>query len=150
MKTKLLIAIATVLSFIACNKDNLTTRPKLKFESVNATTFTGQQQIVFTLSATDKEGDLKDTLWIQRRSLVCPSQRSDSGIGYILPDFPTNNGLDSKFIITYQYKGATPPPPNIDGCIGQDDSSYFRFWIKDQKNNISDTVQSPVIVLLKD
>ena len=146
MKTKLLIPALTVLCFISCGKDNLTTKPQLKLENVNATTFPKGSQMVFTLTGTDKEGDIKDTLWVQRRSLVCPSLRSDSGIAYLLPDFPRNNGIDSKFVVTYNY--GVSVPPILDGCTGLDDSSYFRFWIKDEQNNVSDTVQSPVLVLL--
>jgi|SRR5215813_1965394 len=148
MKTKLLIAGITALCFITCSKDKLTTKPQLKLENVNATVFPKQSQIQFTLSATDKEGDIKDTLWIQRISLVCPDVRSDSGIGKPLPDFPHNNGMKTEFVVTYAYGSGTPPPPLLDGCEGKDDSSYFRFWIKDDKNNMSDTVQSPLLVLL--
>ncbi|HXL56748.1 MAG TPA: hypothetical protein VN958_10850 [Chitinophagaceae bacterium] len=145
MKTKLLIA-TTVFCFITCSKDKYTTRPQLKLDGVNGSIFPKGSVLSFTLTATDKEGDLKDTLWIQRISLVCPDLRNDSGIHYELPDYPKKNGLQTKFLVRYNYGNSIPP--NIDGCVSKDDSAYFRFWIKDDQNNVSDTVQSPLLILL--
>lgn len=145
MKIKLLIAVATILCFTACNKDKFTTKPQLKFKSVNADIFPKGSQVSFTLTVTDKEGDIKDTLWVERVSKVCPDLRS-LVVPYELPDFLKTKSLEADFIVTYNY--GTITPPSIDGCPNKDDSSYFRFWIKDKADNTSDTVQSPLLLLL--
>ena len=141
MKIKILITVAAGLFFTACNKDKFSTTPQLKFETVNADIFPRSSQIVMTLSATDKEGDLKDTLWVERISKVCPDLNFVSP--YELVDFPKSKNLDIDFNVTYAYG------TQLSGCSQFDDSSYFRFWIKDDKENTSDTVESPLLVLLK-
>jgi len=103
-------------------------------------------QISMTITFTDKEGDIEDTLWMQRRSYVCPDIRSDSGLGYPLPDFPKGHNLKSDFLISFNYGVTTPP--TINGCPNFDDSTYFRFWLKDHAGHTSDTLVSPTIVLL--
>lgn len=146
MKIKLLIVALVIFGFVTCTKDTYNTTPTLKFESVNGSVFPQPSVVNFTLQFTDKEGDVIDTIWVQRVSKVCPSDQSriDS---FAIPDFPAPKNVKGEFVFTYNYGSINPP--NIQGCSLADDTSYFRFWMKDEAQHASDTVQSPDIVLLK-
>src|SRR5436190_19336661 len=70
MKIKLLLAALVLLGCVTCSKDTFNTAPSLKLISVNGTVFPQPSNVRFTLEFTDKEGDINDTVWIQRVSLV--------------------------------------------------------------------------------
>lgn len=147
MKIKLLIVVLILIGCITCSKDTFNTKPTLKFESVNADVFPQPSVVTFSLQCTDKEGDVVDTIWVQRISKVsaCASlSRIDS---FRIPDFSPPKNVKADFIFTYNYGSIFPP--NLAACSQADDTSYFRFWMHDKAQHISDTVQSPDIVLLK-
>ena len=147
MKIKLLIAVLVVMGCITCSKDTYNTTPTLKFESVNGTVFPQPSVVTFLLQCTDKEGDVVDTIWVQRISKVnnCGSlSHTDS---FAIPDFKPTKNVKAEFEFSYNYGSIFPP--NLAACSQADDTSYFRFWMTDRANNKSDTVQSPDIVLLK-
>ena len=58
-----------------CSKDKYTTKPKLELNSVNGSEFPNQSLLSFKFTVTDKEGDIQDTMWIQKISYSC----SDTG-----------------------------------------------------------------------
>lgn len=148
MRAKVLIALCIIGIASACSKDKFTTRPQLEFKSVNGSVYVQGSQLEFVLRGTDREGDLKDSLWVQRISLSCPDLISDTAFPYPLPDFVKKNHMDVEFVVDYLYKRIEEGYVYIDGCVGKDDSSYFRFWIKDNENNTSDTVQSPLLYFM--
>ena len=149
MKIKLLLAALMMLGCIQCSKDSFNTTPSLKFVSVNGTVFPRMSTITFKLECTDKEGDISDTIWIQRISRVanCSTEVAlfDS---FLIPDFAAPHNVKAQFDFTFNY--ASPFPPNLLGCSQADDTSYFRFWMHDKAKHISDTAQSPDIVLLQE
>lgn len=147
MKIKLLVAVLIMLACITCTKTSYNTKPTLKFESVNATVFPQPSTVIFKLQCTDKEGDVVDTIWVQRISKVTACG-SLSGIdSFVIPDFNPPKNVKADFDFTYNYGSIFPP--NLAACSQADDTSYFRFWMHDQAQHVSDTVQSPDIVLLK-
>jgi hypothetical protein len=154
MKIKLLTAVLLILGCITCSKDTYNTKPTLTFESVNNTIFPQPSVVVFKLQCTDKEGDVVDTIWVQRVSKVAcdPSlSRIDS---FRIPNFDPPKNVKADFYFTYSYPPDQSGNANLLACtIGQSesatDTSYFRFWMHDRANHISDTVNSPEIVLLK-
>jgi hypothetical protein len=147
MKIKLLIAVFIITGCITCSKDLYTTSPTLKFESVNGTSFPQPSVVIFKLQCTDKEGDVVDTIWVQRISKVSACT-SLSGIdSFPIPNFDPPKNVKADFYFTYNYGSIFPP--NLTACSQADDTSYFRFWMHDRAQHVSDTVQSPDIALLK-
>ena len=147
MKIKLPIAVLMMFGFITCTKDSYNTSPTLKFENVNASVFPQPSVVIFNLQCTDKEGDVVDTIWIQRISKVsaCTSlSRIDS---FVIPEFDPPKNVKADFEFKYNY--GSIQPPNLGACSLADDTSYFRFWMHDKAHHISDTVQSPDLVFLK-
>jgi hypothetical protein len=147
MKIKLLAAVLLMLGCITCSKDTYNTKPTLEFESVNATVFPQPSVVTFKLQCTDKEGDVVDTIWVQRISKVpnCASlSRIDS---FLIPNFNPPKNVKADFEFTYNYGSIIPP--NLGACSLANDTSYFRFWMSDEANHTSDTVQSPDLVFLR-
>jgi len=152
MKIKLLIVALSVLGCITCSKDTYNTKPTLKFESVNGTVFEQQSIVTFKLQCTDKEGDVVDTIWVQRISKVKACDTLSHIDSFRIQDFNPPKNVKADFYFTYGY--ATPFPPNLAACTNQNsesttDTSYFRFWMHDRAQHVSDTAKSPDIVFLK-
>ncbi len=147
MKIKLLAAILLVLGCVTCSKDTYNTKPTLKFESVNATVFPQPSVVEFKLQCTDKEGDVVDTIWVQRISKVSRCASLSHIDSFLIPDFDPPKNVKADFVFTYNY--GVIIPPNLAACSLADDTSYFRFWMSDKANHVSDTVQSPDLVFLK-
>jgi hypothetical protein len=152
MKLKLLIVALLIFGYISCSKDSFNTNPKLEFLSVNATVVPQQSVLSFHLQCTDKEGDVIDTIWIQRVSKVSGCESLSRIDSFAIPNFDPPKNVKAEFVFTYNYASQTPP--NLGACSiggGQSatDTSYFRFWMRDQAKHYSDTVQSPDIALLK-
>ncbi len=147
MKIKLLAAVLLVFAFITCSKDTYNTKPALKFEGVNATVFPQPSVVEFKLQCTDKEGDIIDTIWVQRVSKVSRCSSLSNVDSFLIPDFDPPKNVKADFVFTYNYGIITPP--NLGACSLADDTSYFRFWMHDKDHHASDTVQSPDLVFLK-
>jgi hypothetical protein len=147
MKYKLFAVFLIMLGFVTCTKDIYTTAPTLKFLSVNGFVFAQPSVVTFNLQCTDKEGDVVDTIWVQRISKV-PNCATLSGIdSFRIPNFDPPKNVKADFVFTYNYGSIYPP--NLGACSLNDDTSYFRFWMHDQANHVSDTVQTPDLVFLK-
>jgi hypothetical protein len=68
MKIKLSHAVLIMIGCVTCSKDTYNTVPTLKFLEVNGSVFARvpPSTIIFKLEFTDKEGDISDTIWMQR------------------------------------------------------------------------------------
>jgi hypothetical protein len=149
MKTKLSIAVLTALCLTACTKDKFSTTPTLTFKDVNTTVLSPEQAIRFTLHYTDKEGDIQNTLFVEKIAQNC----SDSHFAeaYQIPtDLPQQKDAEGDIIVTFGYGiDLGYPPIKEPACPGKNDTCVFRFALSDLQNNVSDTITSPQIVLIK-
>lgn len=150
MRTKILILLTFAAFFYGCKKSSYTTRPQISFNSVNSTVLYQGNVVTFQLNFTDKEGDIQDTLWVEKISRTCPNT---PGVQFIsknkVPNFTATSNLDGKLEISFVYNANVPGLSSIIGCSNRNDTSYFRFWLKDKANNRSDTIASPDIILVK-
>ncbi len=140
MRYPALFSIFLFAFLLSCKKDKFNTIPSLKFESVNTTQLHQGESIIFTLSFTDAEGDLTDTMFITKFEPNCSSSRFNAS--YPLPVFPTGKNQKGDVIVTFDYNGVSPK------CFPQNDTAVFKFVMKDKAQNISDTVVSPTIVII--
>lgn len=149
MKTKVLLLAAITLVVLSCNKDTYNTRPKLTFKSVNGSTFSNNQSLIFNIEFTDKEGDIQDSLWVQKisRTVGCNNFSDKMRI----PNFTPTPNLKGVLEVGYGIGlSSISGYPLLPGCpVAKNDTCYFRFWITDKQKNVSDTVVSPNIVILK-
>lgn len=150
MKTKLLILLAIPAMFYACKKDTYTTKPQISIKSVNATTLTQGDLLLFQLEFTDKEGDIQDTLWVQKFSRNCPATPGATFISKNkVPNFTATSNLKGTLEFGYAYNANVQGYSPITGCGTKNDTAYFKFWLKDKAQNMSDTITSGNIILLK-
>ena len=150
MKTKILILLAIPMMFYACKKDTYTSKPQLSVKSINSTVLKTGDLLYFQIQFTDAEGDISDTLWVQKVSRTCPNT---AGVQFTsrnkVPDFTPTTSLKGTLEIGFGYNSNISGYSTISGCGTKNDTAYFRFWLKDKANNVSDTLTTENIVLLK-
>lgn len=154
MKLKLLIVALLIVGCITCTKTSYNTSPTLKFENVNATVFPQGSVVTFNLTCTDKEGDVVDTIWVQRISKVSACSLLTRVDSFPIPNFNPPKNVKAGFALTYNYPAGGQAGASLAACsdansISTTDTSYFRFWMHDEAQHVSDTVQSPDLVFLK-
>jgi hypothetical protein len=149
MKVKFPLVIAALLIIAACKKDTFQTKPQLSFKKVNSEKVTQGDILRFTLEVTDKEGDV-DTFFYRRMSKVCATVFKDSVPSRMPDGYVAEKNLKATFEVNFVYGVINGPYPIISlGCTNKNDTSFFKFWVKDKAGNVSDTATSPYIVFLK-
>lgn len=150
--TKLLIITGLLLFIVmGCDKTTFTTKPQISFKNISNTTLSATNPILFfEIRFTDKEGDVQDTLWVQKISKVCPNS---PGVQFIsknkVPDFTSVPNQEGVLEIGFAYNANIGNYPVITGCGNRNDTATFKFWLRDKAKNVSDTLVSPPIILLR-
>lgn len=156
MKAKLSILALSLLIIFGCNKDKYQTRPQLKLISsrVGILTVDGGSSgsaVEFEMEVTDKEGDVKDSLYIDKKdaaTIPCPDNSLSTPLSYKIPDYPS--GKNQKVLIRVRFATINALGYGLlggAGCLPARDTSVFRFWVKDKAGNLSDTITTESIVL---
>ncbi len=145
MRYTILFSIPALLLFAGCNKDKYSTTPSLKFKSVNTTQLSSQQVITFTLSFTDAEGDLTDSIFVQKVDAGCVGGNFDDS--YPLPAFPSSKNQQGDILVTFGYNAGSSYQNIQPPCPPNNDTAFFRFALKDKAQHVSDTVSSPQIII---
>jgi hypothetical protein len=145
----LLITGLTVFLFGGCKKSaSYDTKPQINFKNINSTSLKTGDLLLFEINFTDKEGDIQDTLWVQKISKTCPNS---PGVQFIspnkVPDFTPTPNLAGILEIGFAYNANVQGYPVIGGCSNKNDTATFKFWLRDKGKNISDTLVSPPIIL---
>ena len=141
------ILFATIsLLIISCNKNKFTTAPQLTYKSVNTTELRKENVIVFKLSFTDGDGDLQDSLLVEK--IVPSCEKSNFKQKYRLPLFPTTKDTEGEFEVSFGYAVPNYPLIKAPQC-DWNDTCYFRFVLKDRAQHTSDTVKSETIIIYK-
>ncbi|MDB5232111.1 MAG: hypothetical protein JWN76_2916 [Chitinophagaceae bacterium] len=151
MNVKVLFLTLCLITLAACKKDKYETKPQLTFKKVETPVLSSNDQILkFFLNVTDKEGDIQDTLWVQKITLNCASGSFVSK--YKVPNFTPIANVNAELSVSFQ-KGNNYDPNyvrllTLSQC-NKNDTCIFKFWIQDNAKNKSDTVTSPTIVITK-
>jgi hypothetical protein len=146
---RVIYAILVLLLFaVACKKDKFTTKPQLKMRRVNSTEIFGNQNLVFTILLTDKEGDFSTYFGVGTTSPGCPaSDFVDSTLFKIPEEFISSKNNSGDIVLTLskaqRHSNQCPGP----GGTFKTDTTVFRFWTKDLAGNVSDTIWSDPIII---
>lgn len=148
MTTKILLTLALGFLFTACGKDKYTTKPQLRLNAVSTTELNPSETIVFEINVTDAEGDIQDSIWVQKVVPNCPN--SGFTARYAMPSFTEIKNLDGDIQVCYGY-GINLGCPPITGpfCPNRNDTATFRFWLRDKDQNTSDTIETQPIVITR-
>lgn len=145
MRYTTLLSILILLVFSGCDKEKFNTTPTLHFESVSSTELRPGQIIQFTLSFTDAEGDLKDSIYIKKVVPDCIDGNLDQL--YPIPSFPTSKDQKGEILVTYGYNAGTGYQNIAPQCPPKNDTATFYFVLRDEAGHTSDTISSPQIIL---
>ena len=149
MKTKIGLVLAIIVVMMACKKDSFNTKPSLTFKDINGTVFGNGSTVLINLTFTDKEGDIQDSIWVQKitRSKGCTNFSDRTKI----PKFDAVANLKGVFEIGYSVgSGLGGAYPILPGCpANKNDTCYFKIWARDLAKNVSDTITTPDIIILK-
>lgn len=129
-----------VLLISGCKKDKYTTVPQLKYKSVNTKQLHRGETLVFTLSFTDKEGDLTDKLIYQKVVKGCPGSNFIDSSNAV-PTFPSGKNQAGELLVTLTYNDVNPQ------CSPKNDTAIFKFLLRDKALNKSDTAVSDQIII---
>ncbi len=147
MKAKILIVLIGIIIITACNKDKYTDAPQISLKSVNTTVLYPNNVLTFDITVTDKQGDVQDTIWVQKITANC--SLSDFTQSYPVPYFNPTKNFKGVFELSYAYGiGTNYPPIKEPSCFRQNDTCVFKFWMKDLANHQSDTITTPTIILI--
>lgn len=160
MKANLSILFLVFFITLGCNKENYESKPKLEIENIRIfqATYIGSTGnfLEIDMNVLDKEGDVTDSIFIQKVDAAptspCPNNSILKNLDYKIPEYPVGNTEKVQFRIkfsTIQYPGyaligGPQCPAKKDITLGKD-TSVFKFWVKDSKGNKSDTlITSPI------
>lgn len=144
----IIVLLLTGLLINACSKDKFQTKPKLTFKSVSTERLTANSTIQFTIRFTDAEGDIQDSIWVQKVTRNCAN--SNFSARYKIPTFTATKNLEGEFEVCFAYGiNLGCPPIREPQCLGQNDTCIFRFWARDLAGNVSDTINSSTIVIVR-
>ncbi|KAA9040730.1 hypothetical protein FW778_01430 [Ginsengibacter hankyongi] len=146
MRYTLLFSILLIITS-SCTKTKFSSTPSLKFKSVNTTQLPQHALLQFTLSFTDAEGDFSDSgnIFVQKISANCPNSNGDET--YVLPVFPTTKDQKGEISVTLGNNAGSSYRDISPQCPPQNDTTVFRFVLKDDAGHISDTASSPTIII---
>lgn len=144
---KFAIPLLLVISAACEKKIAFETRPSLRLVSVSTremiptVPLDATPPLVLTFEFTDAEGDMAN---------------ARVGVQKISTDCTLGNFIDT---LSYAVSGDVPNTPNLQGTIevrfaytqiarcGFADSTEFNVWVRDQAGNVSDTVNTGLIVI---
>lgn len=148
------ISFFAFLIFLGCKKENFSTRPHIEIKSISKTSLLFNDYLDVSLKFTDKEGDVQDSIWIERTSIECPFSDTtaepfgNQTFALQLPSFPKQKSLTGEINFKLRF-GNTDNDTNriyLKACAITD-TSTFKIWIRDNEGHYSDTVETPKIIL---
>jgi len=146
MKLHTLTGIMAAIVLIACDKDSFTTKPQLKLKSISTDYVPLNAPLQFTFEFTDKEGDLGNAVGIQKISSSCDDASFIDTVKFSFPNIPRTKNTEGTLEVNLTNINLLPIR-----CFGNDtvETAIFRFWIKDNAGNVSDTVEAGPITIVK-
>ncbi len=139
---------AIAIFLLSCEKGSFTTKPQLKFKSMNTNQLTGNQVLVIKLELTDKEGDFTPLLGYKKVVAGCPtSDKLDSSFFSIPAEFIDTKGSRGEVDITLDQLNRGSVSCFLPGGAVRPDTSRFGFWTRDKAGNLSDTVWTDEVII---
>lgn len=148
---RILAAVLLVVLVAACSKDKAETRPSLKLKSMNGDIVPAGAQLLIEFDFTDKEGDVNNALFVQKiRTNKQTTATIRDTFSLPVPEFPKNTSGIIQATLDYSAHlvSAINPPKDPVTNKNQNDTLLLRFVLRDRAGNVSDTVATgPVVVL---
>jgi hypothetical protein len=155
MKAKLLFLFLTIAVFGGCKKDKYETKPKLKIKEILPSDKKIAQGDIFSIDfeVFDKEGDVKDSIFMLRFHIGTPSCGVPPDTTNItIPNYPSSPNTKVLFRIQYAYDKNIPGYTSLGAAFctpRRNDTAFFKIWVKDKAGNFSDTLTTDPFVFLR-
>ena len=139
------VAVLLVVA-VACDKEGIETKPSLKLKSVSTDFVPLNGSLQFTFEFSDKEGDLTLPLGLEKISSTCVNASYIDTVKFGFPEIPGTKNTDGTLEVNLTNINLLPIR-----CHGQDtvELAVFKFWIRDDAGNTSDTVTTEPITIVK-
>lgn len=145
MKTKILAAVFAVGILWACKKNAYNTKPTIKIKSINTNVVEVNGSLRIQLEVSDKEGDVTNTLFMQKVRVNLRTTPTLRDTLYLpIPDAPNSQDGTVDLNLSYNDYLTSAINPN-----GQNDTLLLKFALKDKANNVSDTLTTDRIVIIR-
>ena len=153
MKSKLLF-LFLIFAALGCKKENYASKPELTLKSFNVLPVSSSNRsgniVEIELEVKDKEGDVSDSIFIQKIILE-PERCIDTLIlSKRIPSFPTgDNTKKIRFIIKFVSFGIQGFNGDqvLPGKCSNEDLTKFKIVAKDKGGNYSDTLTTPSAIV---
>lgn len=144
------LALSTLI--VACKKDKFQTKPSLKLKSISSNVIPVQGNLNVQFEFTDKEGDISDTIFVKkiRTNRVAVKTNLDS-FALTIPVIPNHNKGIIELNLTYHFHlvSAESPPSRGNPPNPEDDTLILKFALRDKAKNVSDTVTTEPIIIIR-
>ncbi len=135
-----------IVFLAGCKKDPAGPKIGFTLKSVNGTSFTLNEAVVFKFDFTPKT-EKADTLFVVRRFYTCAFIPKPDTLTLEFPEFPNNGKAELEYSFVLGQGGFFNDMCYNGSAVRRTDSLNYVFWVKDKEGNISDTVVSPKIIL---
>ena len=133
-------ALAILLVFFACSKNDFETKPKISIKSVNSEFVPFNGTLSISMEFKDKEGDVEDSLIVIRERLNSRSNDAPFQLKYDIPTFPARSKGELEVNIPFSSGLALNLNPiRVDSATNEYDTLRLKFVVIDKAKNISDT-----------
>lgn len=140
-----------IVLIVACKKDKFETKPTIEIKSISTDVVPRNGDLTVSLTVTDKEGDVDDSLYVIRERLnrraAAPRTRT---LPYKIPTFPDKTKVEIEIILDNSTAlTLNSPAITIPGQPGkfEPDSLVLKFVAVDKAKNRSDTVSRNIVVI---
>jgi len=150
MQKLVLYSTLALLLFVACSKDKYQTTPTIEIKSIEPTTVGINTPLIVELEYTDKEGDIQDSIFVKKIRINQKKLKTlrDSFALQLPGDAPEKPKGTIKLTLDYNnYVTSAENPGNPPNAAP--DSLIFRFILQDKGKHRSDSVESGLIVVLR-
>lgn len=152
-KPVIFLLTSLFILIVSCGKNKFNTKPSLTLKSISSTTVPINSSLVFNFEFTDKEGDISDSIFLKKirvNSLVVPVIEPDT-FGFPIPSFPEKPKGEISLSLDYNLHvvAAINPPTQGNPPMPVPDTIVFKFALRDKAGNISDTVTTQPIAVIR-
>lgn len=142
-----ILAIALILT--SCEKDKFTTKPQIKYKSVNTTVISGNLTLQIKFDITDKEGDFDKFIALRKTVQGCPTSNFLDSLSFSIPkDFLDIKRTQGELVLTLDQIKRGSNSCFLPGGGVRPDTTVYSVYIRDTDGNVSDTAYSDPIIIL--
>lgn len=144
MPTKIFRTLFIAAFLFGCSKNVYETRPTIKITSVSTNVVPVNGTLTFDIRVTDKEGDVTDSIFLKKQRLNIRKRATlRDSLAFKIPDAPNTSIGTVRLDLQYQNHLISASSPI------ENDTLRFLFYLKDKAKNVSDTIKSDPIVIIR-